>query len=384
VKRKRVALFVMIDALGAEHLRTREFLPELPYRAALRTVLGFSCSCQPTLLSGKLPAQHGHGAMYMLRDGPSGLDAARPWAWLPSWVAQNHRVRRRIEASVARTVRGYFSLYEVPTRLLPRFDLVEHRSIFAPGGLRRARSIFDRLVELGLRWTCYDWRSPEEASLRAVEGDLISGQVDFVFLYLYALDGLLHAQGSLGDDVGRHLRWYEERLRRLFTVAHDSAEAVEAFIFSDHGMSDVHGAVDLKAEVERKLGENGRRYLAFYDSTMARFWAEDPAVLAAIGDVLARHGQGRIIPDDELEQLGGRFPDRSQGDLIYVLGEGLLILPSYMGSSRLAAMHGYHPDAKGADACLIGLRDPDETLRHIRDLYALMERSALRVHQELA
>ena len=57
-RRKRLAVMVMGDALGGRFLREHSFLPELEYRASLRTVLGFSCACQPTLLSGKMPAEN--------------------------------------------------------------------------------------------------------------------------------------------------------------------------------------------------------------------------------------------------------------------------------------------------------------------------------------
>ena len=56
---ERVALFVFVDALGFNFLRDREFLPEFEYRAGLRTVLGYSCACHPTLFSGELPHTHG-------------------------------------------------------------------------------------------------------------------------------------------------------------------------------------------------------------------------------------------------------------------------------------------------------------------------------------
>jgi hypothetical protein len=155
-------------------------------------------------------------------------------------------------------------------------------------------------------------------------------------------------------------------------------------VFSDHGMSDVHGSVDLIPEVERLLGTNGKRYLAFYDSTMARFWVQDEAVRDRLISALQRRTDGRVIPDDELAQLGGRFDDRSQGDVIFVLKEGLILLPSYMGRSMLAGMHGYHPDSRGADACLLGLHAPDRTLTHLRDLYGLMEGAATRLAEERA
>jgi hypothetical protein len=384
VKRGRVGLYIMIDALGYNFLRHHSFLPEFEFRVGLRTVLGYSCACQPTLLSGLLPHEHGHGAMYQRRAGWSPLDVAQPLRWLPSTIADHHRVRQWIHRKVSAQVDGYFSLYECPTRLLPEFDLVEHQCIFEPGTLRRGRSIFDRLDELQLSYRNYHWKSPEEQNLLATERDLGRGDVDFVFVYLPALDGLLHAHGSAGDPVLAHLRWYEEWVRRLREVAEANSEVVELFVFSDHGMSDVHGGVNLIPEIEGVLGRNGRRYLAFYDSTMARFWSDDPSVRGRLQEILGSRTDGRLIPEEEKPELGVAFSDRSQGDLHYVMNEGLLILPSYMGRGLLAGMHGYHPDAADADACLLGIDSPSEDLTHIRDLYVLMEATAQRLAKEKA
>ena len=101
---ERVALYVFVDALGFNFLREREFLPEFGYRAGLRTVLGYSCACHPTLFSGNPPHEHGHGAMYTLTDGGSPLEVARKWSWLPDRIADNHRVRARLAGEVGREV----------------------------------------------------------------------------------------------------------------------------------------------------------------------------------------------------------------------------------------------------------------------------------------
>lgn len=384
MKRRRVGLYILIDALGFHFLREHEFLPEFEFRVGLRTPLGYSCSCHPTLLSGRMPHEHGHGAMYQRRNGPGPLDAARPYRRLPGWIANHRWVRERIHRAVAEQVDGYFSLYECPTRLLPEFDLVEPRLIFGPGSLRRGANVFDRLERAGLRYSVHHWRTPEPENLAAVERDLREGRSDFVFLYLPGLDGLLHEHGSGGAPVMAHLRWYEEWVRRLQKLAESQYEEVELFVFSDHGMSDVHGGVDLVSLVERAFGRNGGRYLAFYDSTMARFWVDDPKVAEGIEDLLGSRTDGRWIRREERAELGVAFEDRSQGDMTFVVHEGLIILPSYMGRQLLAGMHGYHPDAVNADACLLGAWSPSLDPTHIRDLFALMSATVDRLSEERA
>ncbi|RKZ11444.1 hypothetical protein DRQ53_16005, partial [bacterium] len=202
---ERVALFVFVDALGFNLLRSREFLPEFEFRAGLRTVLGYSCSCHPTLFSGRMPHDHGHGAMYPLNQGGSPLEAAKSWSWLPPRIADNHRVRARLQGQIGREVSGYFSLYEVPTRLLPRFDLVEHRNIFEPGAIRNGTTVFDDVAASGVRSLVRDWRTPEPESLAEFEVELRAGRVDWGLIYLPGLDGLLHAEGSQGERMLKHM-----------------------------------------------------------------------------------------------------------------------------------------------------------------------------------
>lgn len=384
MKRRRIGIYIMIDALGFNLLRQVAFLPDFEFRVGLRTPLGYSCSAHPTILTGNLPHEHGHGAMFRRRDGDSPLEAARRYGWLPGFVADHHRIRARIRAEVDQQVDGYYSLYECPTRLLPEFDLVEHRLIFGPRSTRRGRNIFDRLEELSLAYRVYHWRHPEEENLLAVESDIERGDTDFLFVYLPTLDGLLHAHGSGGQPVLDHLKWYEGWIHRLQSLAESRSEEVELFVFSDHGMTDVHGGVNLIPDVERALGANGKRYLAFYDSTMARFWVDDEDTRVRLIDLLGDRKDGRWIREEEKAELGVAFTDRSQGDLTFVMNEGLLIVPSYMGKGLLAGMHGYHPDVVDADACLLGTWSPSQDPTHIRHIYDLMEATAQRLVEERA
>jgi hypothetical protein len=369
---ERVALFVFVDALGFNFLREREFLPEFEYRAGLRTVLGYSCACHPTLFSGELPHTHGHGAMYPLNRGGSPLEVAKKFAWLPPRIADNHRVRARLQGEVGRSVTGYFSLYEVPTRLLPRFDLVEPRNIFEPGAIRAGTTVFDDVAGSGVRSLVRDWRTPEPEAIAQFEASLRGDGFDWGLIYLPGLDGLLHSEGSSGTGVAAHLRWYEESIRRLVEVATANGREAAIYLFSDHGMSDVKRGLDAIRSLEEAFGRNGGDYLAFYDSTMVRVWADDVVVRDGISELLAGLPLGRLIRDDEREELGVAFTDRSQGDLCWVADEGVIVLPSYMGRSMLRGMHGYHPDAVDADACVLGLQAPARSMTHIRDLHGLM------------
>jgi len=70
------------------------------------------------------------------------------------------------------------------------------------------------------------------------------------------------------------------------------------------------------------------------------------------------------------------FEDRYFGELIFLVQEGVLIVPSHMGERPIRAMHGYHPTDKHSYASLL-TNQPSipEEITHIPHIFKLMERS---------
>ena len=66
-----------------------------------------------------------------------------------------------------------------------------------------------------------------------------------------------------------------------------------------------------------------------------------------------KYASGRRIDDDELRALGCFFPLHDYGDAVVLADPGVLIVPSFMGSAPLAAMHGYHPDDRFSKGCFL-------------------------------
>src|SRR5262249_32548110 len=148
------------------------------------------------------------------------------------------RLGRLLERLVAwRGVRGYFSLYQVPRGLLSEFDLAERDDIFAPGGLP-VDSLWDSLERRALRWRGWNWRTPEEDALCALESRLEGGDEDFLFCYTAELDDLLHREGSAGAAVRRRVDDYAGWLDRLARSAGRRGEELWLYLISDHGMVD--------------------------------------------------------------------------------------------------------------------------------------------------
>ena len=111
---------------------------------------------------------------------------------------------------------------------------------------------------------------------------------------------------------------------------------------------------------------------------MARFWFFNERARSVITQALQQVTVGRILPDEELERLHCLFPDRYFGELIFLVKEGVLIVPSHMGERPIRAMHGYHPADKHSYAALLTNQPelPDDIVA-IPDIFKLMLRDAM-------
>jgi hypothetical protein len=371
---------LLVDALGWELGQScSPLLAALPQRRRLDTVLGFSSGALPTLFTGRPPSEHGRWLMYRR----AGAGAASPFAGfgalrvLPPRLQRSWKLAQVLERLVAmRGVRGYFKLYQVPRPLLAEFDLAERDDIFVPGGLP-VDSLWDTLERASIRWRGWNWRTPEAEALAAVADRVEHGDEALLFCYTAELDADLHREGSSGSGVRRRLENYASWVRGLEATASRRREELWIYLLSDHGMVDVHGMIDVMGALETLPVRWPRDYLAFFDSTMARFWWKGSGARAAVRAALEGQRGGRWLEDAELERAGARFPAREYGDDIFLLDPGLLMVPSFMGDQPVAAMHGYHPNHPAMAALLLSNRPIPATVDRLAAVRGFLEAEAL-------
>lgn len=94
--RPSLSIFVFIDAFGWEILkRHQSFMAEmLPYRSPLKSVFGYSSTCNPTILTGLMPHEHGHFSFFFYNQGRSPIHICRYLNYLPYSITQRGRIRR--------------------------------------------------------------------------------------------------------------------------------------------------------------------------------------------------------------------------------------------------------------------------------------------------
>ena len=370
-----LSIYVLIDALGWELIKNHPFLDDLTVdRRWLVTILGYSSGAIPSLLTGKMPAGHGHWNLFYRSPGTSPFAWTRPLARLPRRLVENRYARRGIKELAWRRsgYTGYFSLHAYPLAHLAQFDLTEKRDIYQPGGLPCA-SIFDRFRAGGVPYECYTYHTHSDADILALAPERARAtDARVLFLYLSGLDAYLHFHIHDAAGVAGQLAWYDAGLRRVYRAARERRDDVRMFVFSDHGMTPIRFTYDLARDVAPLGLTVPGDYLPAYDSTMARFWVSTERARRQLTELLSDHPCGELLDQAELERLGIWFDDDRYYQLLFLLRPGILMFPSDMGRVRFAGMHGYHPSEPTADAVLLSTAPVERAVDHITGVHDVL------------
>lgn len=380
-----LALFVFVDACGWEIIKDRPFAKKhAPERRQLRSVFGFSSACIPSILSGRWPVSHRNWCYFVYDPVNSPFRFLRHLRWLPRALTSRRFFRHRLSRllKVHLKFRGYFDLYNIPFEFISLFDFSEKKNPLQPGGLNVGPNIFDHLQQRGIPYHVSDPTRTERQNLDHLLTDITAEKIDFAWLYWPDLDGVLHRVGNLAPEIPAKLDAYEPWLTELMARAGEHYEKVQLTIFSDHGMANCDTLLDLRARIEPLGLRMGVDYAVVYDSTMGRFWFFNESARRLVTACLHTVTGGRILPDAELAELGALFPDRYFGELIFLVEEGVLIVPSHMGERPIRAMHGYHPDAPHSYASLLtNYPDVPAHITAIPHVYELMTTQAEQAHR---
>ncbi len=371
---ERLILVIMIDALGHRIVNEHGLFRDLGAPGQpLPSVCGYSSACIPSLLTGRLPVEHGHWAMYLRDPTRSVFRPFRPLIALGStWLGHNGFTCRMITRGLHLAgITGYFSLYDIPPRLLPWFDLCARREVLAPGAFPSWPTLFDVARERRVPTRVWGWRTPENRNRAELRAAIAQGSGGLLFFYSAHLDAVMHAHGTHSAATRDCLADFEAFTHEMLALATRAHREVRLFVFGDHGMAEVQAETDLMPRVEALALRVPGDLLYFIDSTMARFWFPRPALRPRLEELLRATPGGRILEDEECARLGVLFADRRYGELIYLADAGTIFVPSFMGPTGCRAMHGYHPADADGDTLLLS-NVPHAPVRSITDIGPLL------------
>lgn len=370
---KKLALYTFIDAFGHEIYKQHpDFLKDIVVDSKpLKSVLGFTNTCLPSILSGQYPQDHAQASLFFYSKN-SPFKWLKPFSVLPGFF-NRFRVRNILSKVVKRVhnYTGYFQLYSIPFDKLSYFDFTEKKDYFVPNGV--FNTIFDYCEENNINYFASDWRKGETFNLKQMQQKIQEADMEFAWLYLPSLDGTMHSHGTQSQKTTDKLKWLDQEISTLYYDALTHYDEVSLYVFSDHGMYDVTEGVDLIGEIDSLGFSYGDDYVAMYDSTMARFWFKNETAKQSITQKLQTIQEGKILDEDELKRIKVFFEDGKFGELFFVMNPSVMINPSYFGKDLIKGMHGYHPDVIGSNAVLLSNKKIDHTVVSITDIRTTME-----------
>lgn len=344
------------DGFAWQYVEDQPFMEDFwLQRRPLETLLGYSSTIMPAIVTGRPPRETGIWTEYYFEpQEPSALqkffsrprtEAVRPLVELARLLlfritrlygySAEHRLRLPLNVS------HLFSRHPIRYDEFPPIDLPVPTlaDVFRERGLRyEFRYIKDGLDSIG-----------ELQRLRERLND-----VDVLFYYDPTLDGDGHTAGASVTALSKPIAEIDKFIRSAWDLVESFGDQPEVMLFSDHGMTNVDDTFDLFARLsDFKLG---RHYVVFMDSTFARFWFPSDAmraqVLAALEGV-----PGKFLTDADMKKYGVDFADRTvYGEEILVADEGVVFHPSYFAPELLGqqgypdrAMHGYLPGLASTD-----------------------------------
>ena len=182
-KKKRLALFLFVDAFGWELLKKHSFFMEnkIVDRKPLRTIFGYSSACDPSIISGKMPSEHGHWNSFYYSPKTCPYKWLKWLSFLPDFLMNHHRVRSKLSRLIKKIhgFTGYFMLYNVPFKHLPLFDYAEKKRIWEPGGLNNGESIFDELARNKINNHVHQYGQSDNKKLALLKEKIQQQSIEF-------------------------------------------------------------------------------------------------------------------------------------------------------------------------------------------------------------
>jgi hypothetical protein len=351
------AIFYFVDGFAWRYLTDAESrfkLADWPVARPLETVLGYSSSIVPVLLSGKLPVQSGLWTEYYRDDHePSAFATV---ARTSKALATPLNMARLVAFRIARQA-GWQEAHRlrIPIELSHHFKRHPIDYMRMPPCSLEFPTVADLCAELNLRMSFSFIGDGDGAARALAEASRNYREIDVLFLYDCTIDHAGHHHGPDVVKLAPYLDRVTATVERLRLIAGLDG-AAEILLFSDHGMTAVMQSYDIFAALSPlRIGSD---FLAFPDSTFARFWYPTSRARSQVRDLL-RSAPGTFLTEAEAVSYGVPYPDPRYGEDVLIANEGVVFHPSYISPSFFRrdfpdkGMHGYRPQCESADGVVL-------------------------------
>jgi hypothetical protein len=351
-----------IDGLCPDSVEKMPFVSTLAKPARIRTELGYSITCHPSMYTGVWPDQHLSWFIWQRNEQTS------PFRWLHESGADRlpenpylkyglYQATKRFKGNSA-----FFSVpfpAFVPLRHWHCFDVTE-KKFWHEDGFNHFPTIFEIFRQKGVSTRILGMnRQAHRAAEQLMAAEL--GFEQFTYLFFGDIDAVSHACCQDSKQGLERLLAVDRAIERWYRAATKEGGEPTFLLWSDHGHIPIEERIDVAARFhDRRLDLDD--YVHFVDSNYLRFWFRDDAERARIERVLPDLGKGFVVDGPTAEKYHVRMPDNRYGDLIYYLEAPAVfhkgtfnVLGRRMTSSDVS-MHGYSPENRGVDGTLVANR----------------------------
>jgi predicted AlkP superfamily pyrophosphatase or phosphodiesterase len=161
-------------------------------------------------------------------------------------------------------------------------------------------------------------------------------------LFLFELsetDQVGHIYGIDSPEIKEQLKKTDKLIKRIinrFDLKKDNI-----IVWSDHGMLEVKKVINLE-----KFLPNDSDYDAIIEGTTVRFWFRNEKIKKKILEIFSKVKEGHFLSPEEKKKYESRFKDNKNGDEIFLVNPGVLIIPNAFQQKPAKGMHGYNLEDK--------------------------------------
>jgi predicted AlkP superfamily pyrophosphatase or phosphodiesterase len=236
-----------------------------------------------------------------------------------------------------------------------------------------------RRSNIAFQYVGYPWNRGNEQIFGSVKKHFQNHNSSVIFAYIDEIDHAEHKYGVHSKDFIEKLRIFDELCARFIRKIRDNENGkLSITVFSDHGMRDVDGTINIKEILDSTDLEIEKDYLLFLDSTIARFWAFNKNAYRRLIEALSGIKGGRILNNEEIVKYKINFKSNIYGDLQYLANAGKIILPNFytIRGGTVKAMHGWDPDDKTQDSFIFTNQSPqNEELDDVTKIFNILQES---------
>ena len=347
-------LILEIDALGYTKI-SKQTTPELfnlfnsGFFKSVKTLLGYSSTIAPSIFSGKYPEQHNIFGIYKMspKTSPFRVPKIFPKCFIDKSLIMRYGVNRLVYRFSKKKVLipNHTNLLNIPLRLINNFDLSMKKEIYEPNSLEAFPTIFDLIRNKGLsfQYVGYPLNKGSENILKLAEKYIETH--DVVYAFIDEIDHNGHTYGVNSKDYFDRLKKFDGICADFLSKIIKKNEPISLTVFSDHGMDNVNGTVNIKEAISESGLELEKDFIYMLDATVARFWTYSDKAKERLCNLLEKTPGGHLLSHDEVKKYKINFQTNENGELFYLANIGNVIMPNFFTvlGSHPKAMHGWDP-----------------------------------------